>query len=220
MEFIKSCMADFILFGGLEGFIFCLFFEKIGECRKFKWYEWLVLSIGNCIISKTFPPMIYQIVMCFWMSFILYFTKKFNISLSIKYPFIWFFIMFIIEILYSILLEKTIKYDDFINPYFIISSILMVMFGTLTKIMPMWAIFLLCLYSCRDIYQKSPIELNNDFIGKDKDWHFKRSVLIMVLYLIAALVLYYFGIYEVCKCIMLSLIMVDLMLFKNDKEYI
>ena len=103
---------------------------------------------------------------------------------------------------------------------FIISSILMVMFGTLTKIMPMWAIFLLCLYSCRDIYQKSPIELNNDFIGKDKDWHFKRSVLIMVLYLIAALVLYYFGIYEVCKCIMLSLIMVDLMLFKNDKEYI
>ena len=131
LEFIKGCVIDFVLFSGIEGFIFCLFFEKIGGCRKFKWYEIVGLSIINCLISN-----------------------------------------------------------------------------------------LLCLYSCRNIYQKAPIELNSDFIGKNEDWHFKRVVLIMVIYLIISLILYYFGFYEICKCIMLSLILVDLMLFKNDKEYI
>jgi len=102
----------------------------------------------------------------------------------------------------------------------IITQSLFIIFGTLSKITPLYVIFLLCLYSIRDIYQKAPIKLNDDFIGKDEDWHFKRVVLIMIIYLIISLILYYFGFYEICKCIMLSLILVDLMLFKNDKEYI
>lgn len=86
--------------------------------------------------------------------------------------------------------------------------------------MPIWIVFILCLYSIRDVYQKSPLELNNDFKDKDEDWHFKRVVVLMVVYLIASLLCYYFHLYEICKCIMLSLVMVDLMLFKNNKLYI
>lgn len=63
MEVLKNLVIDFGLFSGIEGFIFCLFFEKIGKCRKFKWYEWFILSVGNCLISNFLPPMIYQIVM-------------------------------------------------------------------------------------------------------------------------------------------------------------
>lgn len=105
---------------------------------------------------------------------------------------------------------------------FIISSIVLVMFGCLSTNMPMWAVMLICLFCCRDIYIKSPIELNEELLlkGKDKDWHFKRVVLIMTIYLVISLVFYLLEFYELSKCFMLSLVLTDLFLFKNDKEYI
>lgn len=103
---------------------------------------------------------------------------------------------------------------------FIISSILMIIFGKLSEIMPIWCVFILCMYSCKGIYLKSPVELNLEHESKDEDWHFKRTVLIMVIYLIIALFAYYFKFYQISKCIMLSLVMVDLLLFKNNKPYI
>ena len=60
---LREIVTDFVLFSGIEGFISCLFFEKIGGCRKFKWYEWLILSLGNCVISASFSPVIFQIFM-------------------------------------------------------------------------------------------------------------------------------------------------------------
>lgn len=93
-------------------------------------------------------------------------------------------------------------------------------FGIISKTAPIWVAFLLCLYSCVDIYKKAPIELNVEHEEKNEDWHFKRVVLIMVLYLSVSLGTYYFGLCELCKCILLSLVAVDLLLFKNDKKYI
>lgn len=101
----------------------------------------------------------------------------------------------------------------------IITQILFIIFGTLSKITPLWVIFLLCLYSCRDIYNKAPIELNSDF-NRDKDWYFKRITFLITMYLIISIIFYYLRLELICKIIMLSLIMVNLMLFKNDKEYI
>ena len=103
---------------------------------------------------------------------------------------------------------------------FIISSIIGIMFSIISKTAPIWVVFLLCLYSCVDIYKKAPIELNAEHEGKDEDWHFKRVILIMTLYLSISLGTYYFCLYELCKCILLSLVITDLLLFKNDKEYI
>lgn len=102
---------------------------------------------------------------------------------------------------------------------FIMSSIVFIMLGIISKITPIWFIFVLCLYCCFDIYKKAPIELNDDFKNKDKEWHFKNVMLIMAIYLISSLILYYMNFYNICKCIMLSLIIVDILLFKNDKEY-
>ena len=93
-------------------------------------------------------------------------------------------------------------------------------FGIISQTAPIWVVFLLCLYSCVDIYKKAPIELNAEHEDKDEDWHFKRVILIMTLYLSISLGTYYFCLYELCKCILLSLVMTDLLLFKNHKEYI
>lgn len=63
---LREIITDFVLFSGIEGFLLCLFFERIGNCRKFKWYEWLILSIGNCLISQLFPPLLYQFICIIW----------------------------------------------------------------------------------------------------------------------------------------------------------
>lgn len=93
-------------------------------------------------------------------------------------------------------------------------------FGIISQTAPIWVVFLLCLYLCVDIYKKAPIELNAEHEGKDEDWHFKRVILIMTLYLSISLGTYYFGLEQLCKCVLLSLVMTDLLLFKNHKEYI
>lgn len=46
IELLKDIMVDFILFSAIEGAIFCLFFNIVGECKKFTWWE-TTLNIGN-----------------------------------------------------------------------------------------------------------------------------------------------------------------------------
>lgn len=106
MELVKDVVVDFCLFSLIEGFIFCLFFEKIGGCKKFKWYEVLILSIGNCIISQTFLPIIYQIVILVYMSFILkLFDKQYKIYYYIKIVFLSIIFMLITEMLFAMFYE-------------------------------------------------------------------------------------------------------------------
>ena len=114
MELLKSIVIDFVLFSGVEGFIFCLFFEKIGGCRKFKWYEWLVLSIGNCVISQVFPPTIYQIICVVYMSIIVKLLNKNKRLLdTIKYSIWSVMLAFVVEVIGSIIIEILFRYDRF-----------------------------------------------------------------------------------------------------------
>lgn len=114
MELVKDVVVDFCLFSLIEGFIFCLFFEKIGGCKKFKWYEVLILSIGNCIISQTFLPIIYQIVILVYMSFIIkLFDKQYKIYYYIKIVFLSIIFMLITEMLFAMF------YDFVLNINFI-----------------------------------------------------------------------------------------------------
>lgn len=105
MEMIKDIIIDFVLFSGVEGFIFCLFFEKIGKCRKFKWYEWLILSVGNCLISKMFPPVLYQIIMIVWMTTFLYIGNRNSLFDRLKLSFQSLVFFLICEMLVSMLYE-------------------------------------------------------------------------------------------------------------------
>ena len=112
INFLKDILIDFVLFSAIEGFIFCLFFTKVCDCKKFKFYQWLLLSFINCLISKLFPPVIYQAIMILWMSILLY---NINGKDKYKYCFISSSVslgMFLVtEILYSILLNKIMNVE-------------------------------------------------------------------------------------------------------------
>lgn len=156
----------------------------------------------------------------YYITVVVYLTLVFGGLTIVGFVFNSIFQIIIMAILMSILRFYTMGFHCHTNgKCFIVSSILFIIFGILSKIIPMWAVFLLSLYSCRNIYQKSPIELNSDF-NKDIDWHFKRVVFLIVVFLTFSLIAYYFKLFIICKCILLSLVMVDLLLFKNDKEYI
>lgn len=84
---LREIVTDFVLFSGIEGFIFCLFFEKVGECRRFKWYEWLILSIGNCLISQLLPPLLYQFICIIWICSFLHISNNLSILNGLKLSF-------------------------------------------------------------------------------------------------------------------------------------
>ena len=108
---LREIVTDFVLFSGIEGFIFCLFFEKVGECRRFKWYEWLILSIGNCLISQLLPPTLYQLVCVLWMSIFLYIFSVKNIIKCMKLSVLSVLYFFIYEVIYSIMLLYGLRFD-------------------------------------------------------------------------------------------------------------
>ena len=110
---LREIVTDFVLFSGIEGFIFCLFFEKVGGCRKFKWYEWLILSIGNCLISQLLPPLLYQFVCIIWICSFLHISNNLSILNGLKLSFksVVFFLIF--EMIFAMIYEYIIKIDLF-----------------------------------------------------------------------------------------------------------
>ena len=115
MELLKSIVIDFVLFSDIEGFIFCLFFEKIGGCRKFKWYEWLILSIGNCLISQLLPPTLYQLVCVLWMSVFLYIVSVGEITKCMKLSALSVLCFFIYEVIYSVVLLYGLNFESLVK---------------------------------------------------------------------------------------------------------
>ena len=115
MELLKSIVIDFVLFSGIEGFILCLFFEKIGGRRKFKWYEWLILSIGNCLISQLLPPTLYQLVCVLWMSVFLYIVSVGEITKCMKLSALSVLCFFIYEVIYSVVLLYGLNFESLVK---------------------------------------------------------------------------------------------------------
>ena len=108
---LREIVTDFVLFSGIEGFIFCLFFEKVGECRKFKWYEWLILSIGNCLISQLLPPLLYQVVCIIWLALFIHFSNEKNIFDSVKLSFKSVIFFLVCEMLFAMFYDFILELD-------------------------------------------------------------------------------------------------------------
>lgn len=112
MEILKSILIDFVLFSGIEGFIFCLFFRKVFGCKKFNFIQWFILSFVNCIISKVLPPVVYQIAMVAWMVIFIYaINKRISILKSILASVYAMGMLFLIEIPYEILLKNLLEFE-------------------------------------------------------------------------------------------------------------
>lgn len=80
---LKKIFIDFILFSFIESYIFKNIFERKLNI-KFYQYEVLILGIGNCLISQLFPPIMYQILMNLYMTFMLIFLKNIKVEIAFK----------------------------------------------------------------------------------------------------------------------------------------
>jgi accessory gene regulator protein AgrB len=157
----------------------------------------------------------------YYITCVVYLIGTFSGLTIIGYIFgVWWQVL-LIGALISLLRSYTMGFHCHTNgKCFIASTIIIVMFSLISQAIPLWIVFLLGIYSCADIYKNAPVELNPSHDDKDKDWHFKRIVLIITICLAVSLIAYYFSFFEICKCILLSIVMTDLLLFKNDKLYI
>jgi hypothetical protein len=99
----------------------------------------------------------------------------------------------------------------------ILTQILFIIFGILSKIIPCEWSFLFALFSIREIYQKSPLIVEKN---KTKEWYIKRIVNYMLLFIVIDIICYYFSFTLVSSCINFSFIMIELMLFKNTNDFI
>lgn len=73
---LREIITDFVLFSFVEGLLYAMFFNRVCKCKKFNLFEIIVMSIGNCVVSCLFPPLIYQIIMIGWMAFCLYLKNR------------------------------------------------------------------------------------------------------------------------------------------------
>lgn len=99
----------------------------------------------------------------------------------------------------------------------ILTQILFIIFGILSKIIPCEWSFLFALFSIREIYQKSPLIVEEN---KIKEWYIKRIVNYMLLFIVIDIICYYFSFTLVSSCINFSFVMIELMLFKNTNDFI
>lgn len=110
---LKELLYDFTLFSLVEGIIYVLFFEKIFDIKKFSFVEYIILSLGNCILSEIYPPLVYQIIMMLWM-FIFISVKENKIKLKyLKYVLIPVFYLLCMEMVYNIILVEIFNVDCF-----------------------------------------------------------------------------------------------------------
>lgn len=93
------------------------------------------------------------------------------------------------------------------------TNIIFIIFGYISERCPLWMSFLLCVFCIRDIYLKSPLELN--FEDKDIKWHREKLNKSLFILMILCLISLYFNNTYFISYILWSIIMVDVTLFKN-----
>lgn len=113
---LRDMVTDFVLFSFVEGLLYAMFFNRVCKCKKFNVFEIVIMSIGNCVISCLFPPIIYQIVMMSWMAFCLHLKNEADRTIFqyVKYSFLVMIGQLIIERI-GMMFYEFILYINFIE---------------------------------------------------------------------------------------------------------
>lgn len=114
---LREIVTDFVLFSFVEGLLYAMFFNRVCKCKKFNLFEIIVMSIGNCVVSCLFPPLIYQIIMIGWMAFCLYLKNRTDRTTFqyVKYSFLVMIGQLIIEGIGMMFFYEFILHIDFIE---------------------------------------------------------------------------------------------------------
>ena len=112
---LREIVTDFVLFSFVEGLLYAMFFNTVCKCKKFNVFEIIVMSIGNCVVSCLFPPIIYQIFMMGWMAFCLHLKNGTDRTIFqyVKYSFYGLLYLLITEMLYAMFFEFILNIDLF-----------------------------------------------------------------------------------------------------------
>ena len=110
---LREMVIDFVLFSFVEGLLYAMFFNRVCKCKKFNVFEIIVMSIGNCVVSCLFPPIIYQIFMMDWMAFCLYLKNGTDRTTFqyIKYSFLVMFGQLITEMVFAMFYDFVLNID-------------------------------------------------------------------------------------------------------------
>lgn len=95
----------------------------------------------------------------------------------------------------------------------ILTLTILTIMGYISKVAPLWASFLVSLFSARYIYLNAPLRLTCK--GKTLKWHRDKITLNIILCLISAIIFMYLGENLIASCILWSLSTVALTLFEN-----
>lgn len=161
------------------------------------------------ILKKKFGTDIAYYITCFVYIFLM---------LSIMFILSYLFDNFYFAILSSVVINIIRAYSHGYHEHelfncIILTNILILIFGYISKGCPLWVSFLVCSYCIRDLYLKSPLELN--FENKSKEWHRKRLKQSIFILISISLIALYFNLTFISNCILWSIVMTDLLLFKN-----
>lgn len=98
----------------------------------------------------------------------------------------------------------------------LLTNVMFLLFGILSKytIDYIGIIFIVCLFCSKNIYINSPI-METDYTDKSKSWHKNNIIVRIFIMLFISLYFIYGGYYILANNILLSIIMVDLLLFEN-----
>jgi hypothetical protein len=123
LELTIKAISDFVMFSFLEGILYSMYYNLCCDCKKFKIWQIIIMSVGNCLISTFLSLLLYQVIMLLWMSGLLYFinNKKLKFIKYMKYVFNFMLIMLVCETLPIVFIEKIsgyfnikIMYDNYI----------------------------------------------------------------------------------------------------------
>ena len=140
---LREIITDFVLFSFVEGLLYAMFFNRVCKCKKFNLFEIIVMSIGNCVVSCLFSPLIYQIIMIGWMAFCLYLKNGTDRTTFryVKYSFLVMLGQLITEMVFAMFYEFVLNIDLFdcsrlklfvvIIPLRIVQLIIIIMIGGL-----------------------------------------------------------------------------------------
>lgn len=110
---LREMIIDFMLFSFVEGLLYAMFFNRVCKCKKFNIFEIIVMSIGNCVVSCLFPPIIYQIFMMGWMAFCLHLKNGTDHTTFqyVKYSFLVMVGQLIIEMVFAMFYDFVLNID-------------------------------------------------------------------------------------------------------------
>lgn len=137
----------------------------------------------------------------------------------------WLFDNWSMVIIASIIMNVIRNYTSGFHCHSLLNCIfltngLIILFGYISKqsVDNLWIVFLLgSLYIIKDIYLYAPLE-DTDYKDKSILWHKKKAIQFVILFIVAAISLVQFGYIHIAKDILLSIIMVDVLLFKNQER--